>query len=72
MNSCKKNYIFLPFHVGAKLVKLMRFEVLMAVKMPMLVFWLVMPCELVGRYDRFGETYCLPALKTEAIASSET
>jgi hypothetical protein len=26
----------------------LRFEVLIAVKMPMLVFWVVMPCGLVG------------------------
>jgi hypothetical protein len=25
----------------------------------MLVFWVVTPCGLVGRYQRFGETYCL-------------
>jgi hypothetical protein len=29
---------------------LMRFEVLTAVKMWMLVFWVVTPCGLVGRY----------------------
>jgi hypothetical protein len=36
-----------------------RFEVLMAVKMSMLVFWIVTPCELVGRDQRFGGTYYL-------------
>jgi hypothetical protein len=36
----------------------MRFEVHTAVKMSMLVFWVVTPCELVCRYRRFGETYC--------------
>jgi hypothetical protein len=25
----------------------------------MLVFWVVTPCGLVGRYQCFGETYCL-------------
>jgi hypothetical protein len=25
----------------------------------MLVFWVVKPCKLAGRYQRFGETYCL-------------
>jgi hypothetical protein len=34
-------------------------EVLTTVKMSMLVFWVVMPCGLVGRYQRFGETHCL-------------
>jgi hypothetical protein len=24
-----------------------------------LFFWVVTPCGLVGRYQRFGETYCL-------------
>jgi hypothetical protein len=58
----------------------MRSEVLTAVKMPILIRWVVTPCglvgrhrlcippggstflrnvELVGRYQRFGGTYCL-------------
>jgi hypothetical protein len=36
----------------------MRFEVLMVVKMLMLVFWIVMLCGLVGRYQCFGGTFC--------------
>jgi hypothetical protein len=36
----------------------MRSEVLTAVKMPMLVFWVVTSCLLVGT-QRFGGTYCL-------------
>jgi hypothetical protein len=36
----------------------MRFEVLTAVKMSMLLFWIVTPCGLVGRYQGFGGTYC--------------
>jgi hypothetical protein len=40
-------------------MKYMRFEVLTAAKMLMLFFWIVTPCTLVGRYQRFGETYCL-------------
>jgi hypothetical protein len=36
----------------------MRTEVLTA-KMSMLVFGAIMLCELVGKYQRFGETYCL-------------
>jgi hypothetical protein len=32
----------------------MRLEVFTAVKMSMLVFWLVTPCELVGGYQRFS------------------
>jgi hypothetical protein len=35
----------------------LRFEVLKAVKMSMLVFWVATPCGLVGRYQRFGEIY---------------
>jgi hypothetical protein len=27
--------------------------------MSMLVFWVVMPCELLRGYQRFGGTYCL-------------
>jgi hypothetical protein len=56
-----KTYIF---HV--------RFEVLTAVKMSMLVFWVVTPCGLVRRYQRFGETYCLQLLYMETVCFSET
>jgi hypothetical protein len=34
-----------------------RFEVTTAVKMSMLIFWVVTPCGLVGRYQSFGGTY---------------
>jgi hypothetical protein len=34
-------------------------EVLTAVKMSLLGFRIVMPCGLVGRYQRFGGKYCL-------------
>jgi hypothetical protein len=37
---------------------LVRYEVLTEVKMLMLVFRVVTLCELAGRYQRFGETYC--------------
>jgi hypothetical protein len=37
----------------------MRFEVLMTVKMLMLVYWVLTLCGPVGRYQRFGGTYCL-------------
>lgn len=30
-------------------------EVLMAVKTSVLVFWVVTPCDFVGRYQRLGE-----------------
>jgi hypothetical protein len=36
-----------------------RFEVLTAVKMPMLVIWVLMQCGLVGGYHCFVGTYCL-------------
>jgi hypothetical protein len=36
-----------------------RSVVLTAVKIPVLMFWVVTPYELVGRYERFGGTYCL-------------
>jgi hypothetical protein len=36
----------------------LRFEVLTAVKkMPILVFWVVTPCGLAGKYQRFGGIY---------------
>jgi hypothetical protein len=37
----------------------MRFEVLTAVKMSVLVFRVVTPFELAGRYQRFEGIYCL-------------
>jgi hypothetical protein len=37
----------------------MRFEVLTAVKMLMLIFWVFTPYGLVGTYKRFGGAYCL-------------
>jgi hypothetical protein len=36
----------------------MRFEVLTAVKISIMVFWVVTPCGLAGTYHRFGGTYC--------------
>jgi hypothetical protein len=36
-----------------------RSEVLKAVKMSMLIFWVVTPCALVSRYQCFGGTCCL-------------
>jgi hypothetical protein len=37
----------------------MRTEVLMAVKTLILIFWVVTPCKLLGRYQHFGGIYCL-------------
>jgi hypothetical protein len=37
----------------------MRFEVLTAMKMPLLIFWIVTPYGLVDRYQHFRETYFL-------------
>jgi hypothetical protein len=37
----------------------MRHEILMAVKVSMLTFWVVTPCELIVRYKRFGRTHYL-------------
>jgi hypothetical protein len=36
----------------------MGFGVLIAVKVLMLVFWVITPCGLVGRYHHFAGTYC--------------
>jgi hypothetical protein len=65
-----------------------RFEVFTAVKMTILFSWVIMPCRLTGRYNRFGKkTYCLHiqpwgsmflrkvgaiALMMEAVSTSET
>lgn len=35
------------------------FQVLIEVKLPMLVFWVVMPYELTDGYRRLGRTYCV-------------
>jgi hypothetical protein len=56
--SCFKDpYILLSFLLSN--IICVRFEVLTAVKMLMLFFWVVMLCGLVGRYQCFGGTYCL-------------
>jgi hypothetical protein len=36
-----------------------RFDEISAVKMSMLVLWVVTPSGLAVRYQRFGEAYCL-------------
>jgi hypothetical protein len=36
-------------------IRVIRFEVLTAVRMMMLFFWVLAPCRLVGRCQRFGE-----------------
>jgi hypothetical protein len=46
-----------------------RFEVLTVVKMTMLFFWVVTPCRLVGRYQRFGGTCCLHLQPTKHCGS---
>jgi hypothetical protein len=40
-------------------LEIVRFEVIMVVKMAKLVFCVVTPCGLVGAYKGLGETYCL-------------
>jgi hypothetical protein len=40
-------------------------------KMLMLVFLVVTPCRLVGRYQHFGDTYCLHLQDLEAVCSSK-
>jgi hypothetical protein len=44
-----------------------RFEVFTAVRM--IVFWVWEPCRLVGRCQRFGETYCLHLQGWSGIAT---
>jgi hypothetical protein len=43
-----------PIFLDSNIQNTVTFEVFMAVKM--LLFWVVNPCGLVGRYQRFGET----------------
>jgi hypothetical protein len=50
---------FHDIHMDVTETHCMRFEIAMAVKLSMLVFWVVMPRVLVGRYQRFGGTYFL-------------
>jgi hypothetical protein len=47
----------------------MRFDVLTEESMSMFLFWVVTPCGLVGRHQRFGWIY---GLKIDAVSSSET
>jgi hypothetical protein len=49
-----------------------RFEVLTAVKMSMLFFWVVTPCGLVGRYQRFGETCLIFYLQVHTASQPRT
>jgi len=37
----------------------MKFEIVMQSNMEDALFWSVMPCILVDRYQHFGGTYCL-------------
>jgi hypothetical protein len=54
-----------------KQVLFARVEVLMAVKMSMLLFWVVTPCGIVGRYQRFGWTCCLHLQPSSVIFRTE-
>jgi hypothetical protein len=51
-------FIFLLFTKVNVTSHHVRFEVLTAVMMTKLFFWVVLPRRLVGTYRRFGETYC--------------
>jgi hypothetical protein len=44
-----------------------RFEILTAVKTDVEVFWVVMPCSVVGGYHRFGGPCCLHLQGEEGI-----
>jgi hypothetical protein len=43
--------------LGDTVIQNMNLEVLTAVKISMLFFWVVTSCALVGRYQRFGGTF---------------
>jgi hypothetical protein len=47
---------------GGTLILVKRFDVLTVVKVFMLVFWVVMPHGLVGRFQQSGGIYCLHIL----------
>jgi hypothetical protein len=50
-----------------------KFEVLAAVSLKVVVFWVVVPCSLVEVYRRFKGACCLLiALMMEAASTSET
>jgi hypothetical protein len=61
--SCKSNYYLT--------IRLIRLEVLTAVKMLMMVFQFVMPCGHVSRYQHLGRTYWLQFQNLSAVYSSE-
>jgi hypothetical protein len=44
----------------------------MTVKMLMAVFWVVTSCGVVGRYRRFGGTYCLLTTSPHGITNQKT
>jgi hypothetical protein len=50
----------------------MRFEVLSAVKMFSVVFWIVVPCEFVGGYQPFSPEYgrCFSAILVPTYKST--
>jgi hypothetical protein len=45
----------------------MKFDILTEVKMLILVFRVLMPCGLVGRYQRFSKTLIFSGLKMEIV-----
>jgi hypothetical protein len=44
---------------------IMRFEILKAVRMSVLLFWVLTLCRFAGRYQRFGETLYSSSMKTQ-------
>lgn len=46
---------FVPSSGAEKINVVIRFVIHRVVKMFMVVFWVVTPCELVGRYKRFRD-----------------
>jgi hypothetical protein len=80
IRSCNAVILFLSFTIDdVATVKLninflcVRCEIFTAVKMLIVVFWIMTPCCLVGRYRRFGGTCRLTStLQMEAIRFFET
>jgi hypothetical protein len=73
VRDCRGPFYILLFHLTT--LCYVRFEVFTAVRMIMTLFWVLASCRLVGRCQRFGETYCLilsSTLKMETVCFSET
>jgi hypothetical protein len=56
VTACSSSGVNSSCHNTKHVIPRVRFQVLTAVRIMMLLFWVLMLCRLVGRYQRFGET----------------